>query len=71
MNTPSNVAVTTPVMKTKMAIDNLCCNGLVIEKRVERSTPICRTFSSYYNGLLVFVVLDYGVHRVPPLSHIS
>ncbi len=44
------------------------------EWRECRSTPICRTFSSYYNGLLVFVVLYYGVHRVllfPPLSHIS
>ncbi len=73
-NKPSNVVSRTPVMKTKMTIDNLCCNGLVIEKIVERSTPICRTFSSYYYGLLVFVELDYGVHRVPLfplLSHIS
>jgi hypothetical protein len=48
-----SIYMKTPVMKTKITIDNLCCNGLVMEKRVERSTPICRTCSYYFNWWLV------------------
>jgi hypothetical protein len=51
-------------MMTKMAIDNLCCNGLVMEKRVEKSTPICRSCSSHFKGWLAQSILAF-----PTVTH--
>jgi hypothetical protein len=51
-------------MKTKVIIDNLCCSGLVIAKIVERSTPICRSCSSHFNGWLAQSILAF-----PTVTH--